>query len=184
MGKRTVEIRFCDCCSKELVGRLTFRTCPLCHKDVCLACIEKENTKHKPRERKPKAEPLSAFSITQTTGDKEPVIENIKKKGAATKQAQIEKPTPEKAASPDLIIEDEPETADKKGDNLTIHTPTGLDGDTEYKVNIAGSEASGTESVGLRLVVLTALEEWSGKIPDELSKKERDLIQGILDAGE
>ncbi len=56
MGIRKVEIRFCDSCNKELLGRLTYRTCPVCHKDICLACLEKENAKHKPRERKSKAE--------------------------------------------------------------------------------------------------------------------------------
>lgn len=56
MGTKQVIIRFCDACGKELTGRLTYRTCPICGKDVCLSCIEKENAKHKPRERKQKVE--------------------------------------------------------------------------------------------------------------------------------
>ena len=54
MGKRTVEIRFCDSCNKEIVGRLTVYTCPVCHADICVECQEKEDAKHKPRERKTK----------------------------------------------------------------------------------------------------------------------------------
>lgn len=64
MGERTITLRFCDSCQKELVGRLTFRTCPCCGKDICLACLEKENTKHKPRERKPKTETLMPQTTT------------------------------------------------------------------------------------------------------------------------
>ncbi len=56
MGKITKIIQICDCCKKELVGRLTYRTCPCCGKDVCLACISKEDARHKPKEKKVKAE--------------------------------------------------------------------------------------------------------------------------------
>ena len=77
-------------------------------------------------------------------------------------------------------IKDSLELADKKGDNLTIHVPTGLKGDTKYCVNIAGYEAKGDM---LRETVMRVLEEWSGKVPDELSSQERATIQGILDAG-
>ena len=59
MSIKTIKVTVCDCCFKELTGRLTFRTCPICDKDVCLSCIDKENAKHKPRERKPKFEPLT-----------------------------------------------------------------------------------------------------------------------------
>ena len=95
-------------------------------------------------------------------------------------RADLGKKHKKQASTPS--IEKSQEIVDKKGTNMTIHVPTGLKGDTEYKVSIAGSEASGPESVGLRRVVLTALEEWSGKIPDELTEQERATIQGILDA--
>ena len=51
MSVRKVEIRFCDKCSKELVGRLTYRICPCCGKEICLSCIDKANSKHKPRKK-------------------------------------------------------------------------------------------------------------------------------------
>ena len=73
------------------------------------------------------------------------------------------------------------EIADKTGDNLIIHVPTGLGKDTDYQVNIAGSEARGPT---LRLTVMEALLPDDGKIPDCLSDFERKTIQDILDAGE
>ena len=71
-----------------------------------------------------------------------------------------------------------PEVTDSKIDNLTIHTPTGLYGDNDYRVSIAGSEASG---ISLRLTVMEALKKTDGKIPDCLNEQERKTIQGILD---
>jgi hypothetical protein len=65
-------------------------------------------------------------------------------------------------------------------ENLTIHTPTGAGDDTEYKVNILGSEATGPS---LWLTVLAALEEWGGKVPDNLTDEEKNLIDGILEPG-
>lgn len=56
MGTKQVTVRFCDCCDKEIVGRLTLHTCPVCGKDICVECQEKEDARHKPRERKPKTE--------------------------------------------------------------------------------------------------------------------------------
>ncbi len=56
MSKRTVILTICDKCEKEITGRLTYKTCPCCGKDVCLACINKEDAKHKPREKKQKKE--------------------------------------------------------------------------------------------------------------------------------
>ncbi len=55
----TKEIHVCDRCHKELMGRLTFRVCPCCKKEICLACIAKEDARHKPRDRKPKPEQVS-----------------------------------------------------------------------------------------------------------------------------
>jgi len=73
----------------------------------------------------------------------------------------------------------DPGIADKKGDNLTIHTPTGLGDDTEYKVSIAGFEATGFL---LRETILAALEGFNGKIPDCLDESERKILESILGA--
>ena len=92
------------------------------------------------------------------------------------------KPTPEAPQSThkQAKVEELEEVAGNKGDNLQIHVPTGLTGDTEYKVNIAGSEASGP---ALRLTVMEALGKWDGRIPAFLSDYERETIQKILNAG-
>lgn len=151
MSKRTVILTICDKCEKELTGRLTYRTCPCCGKDVCLACIDKEGAKHKPRERKEKAE--------STTID-------------------VTVPIPE--GTPTILIEDLPIEKRMAADNLTIHVPTEEKGDHNYRVNIAGSEATGPL---LRETVMEALKPFDFKIPDCLSDEERQQIQGILDAG-
>ena len=148
MGSRKVVETFCDKCGKEIIGRLTLHTCPCCSKDICVSCQLKEDNKHKPRERKPKVEPIVG------------VITERKKR-------------------PNLIIEDTPEIADKKGENLTIHVPTGVGDDTDYVIKVAGSEAR--SPVGLRVTVLAALEEFNGKIPECLSDYEKEIIRSILE---
>ncbi len=71
MAVKTIEIRVCDKCNKELVGRLTYRVCPCCDAEVCLACIEKANSKQKPKERKTKEKPITAPPVE--TSDTTPV---------------------------------------------------------------------------------------------------------------
>ncbi len=60
MAVKTIEIRVCDKCNKNLVGRLTYRKCPCCGGEVCLACIDKANAKEKPKEKKLKEKPTTA----------------------------------------------------------------------------------------------------------------------------
>lgn len=125
-----------------------------------------------PRERKSKPEPVvTASEIAEAL---EPVTEKIKKR---RKTQDVPEITDKK--DDNLTIHPE----NWKGDNLTIHTPTGLGDDTEYKVNIAGSEATWPMNLGIRVIVLTALEEFGCKIPDSLSAFDRKTVQDILDAG-
>ena len=114
MGVRTVEIRFCDCCDKEIIGRLVTHTCPACHADICVECQTREDNKHKPRERKPKAE--------QVPGPTPEAPQSTRKR----KQVKVE----------ELV-----EVADKKGDNLTIHVPA-PDKIEPYVVSILDSKAT------------------------------------------
>jgi len=166
VGSKTIEIRYCDKCEKEIVGRLTLHTCPVCGKDICVECQEKEDAKHKPRERKAKAEPEPTLGDMRVRGGR---VEHYVKAGKDIKVRTV--------LSNDL----KQEIVIKKGDNLSIHVPTGIDDDTEYKVNIAGFETTGAT---LRVAVLAVLEDkFNGKIPDCLSEQERETIKGILDAG-
>ena len=63
--------------------------------------------------------------------------------------------------------------------NLVIHTPTGLKGDTNFRVTIRDAEASGPS---LRLTVLEVLRHYGDKIPDFLTDRERKQLEGILNA--
>ena len=69
MGTRQIIVRFCDKCNKEILGRLTIHTCPVCNADICVSCQEKENARHQPREKKPKAK-AEAESPTEVESDK------------------------------------------------------------------------------------------------------------------
>src|SRR3990167_2076683 len=74
----------------------------------------------------------------------------------------------------------ESEIADKRKENLIIHTPTGIGDDTNYIVSIAGSRVTSPESAGLRAAIVTALAEFGGEIPDCLSADKRELLQNVL----
>lgn len=45
MSTKTITIRVCDCCGKEIKGRLTADTCPCCKQEFCRECFEKANPK-------------------------------------------------------------------------------------------------------------------------------------------
>jgi ribosome-binding protein aMBF1 (putative translation factor) len=49
------EIRYCDSCGKEIVGRLIAIPCPCCKKDICMECLDKAKESGSPKPvRKPK----------------------------------------------------------------------------------------------------------------------------------
>ena len=64
MSKKTITITTCDKCKRELTGRLTYRTCPICHKDICLACIDKENAKLAAKAHPPAVPAVAATVVT------------------------------------------------------------------------------------------------------------------------
>lgn len=124
MAIKKIEVRVCDKCQRELVGRLTYRVCPCCNAEVCLECLEKANKKLMHREKKqeqvstPPAEgstetiePHINLHEVATAGTDEfhtlePATLEPKKRGskkAARNQAQKETPMPEKALDlPDI----------------------------------------------------------------------------------
>jgi len=163
---------FCDLCKKELTRNMVaqrlavksgnFTAEVIISKkgianegDLCLDCLLKM-LKQKPKrkyEKKQKTEQVSNPPV-------EPVIEKIKKTRGRPSTKQ------------------NPEITDRKGDKLIIHVPSGLGNDTEYNVNIAGSEATGET---LKQTISKALEKFNGKMPDCLTEHEKTLLQEIID---
>lgn len=147
MSKRTVILTICDCCSKELTGRLTFHTCPCCGFDICVACQEKENARHKPRERKPKVVPTenevetSEVPTPPATGT-ETAVPKPKKRG---KRVEPEK------------TEEEPEIADKKGENPTDLIST-------FSVSVGQGDEPHIATLGTRTERAKTLKECALKL--------------------
>lgn len=72
MSTKTITIRICDSCGKEIKGRLIVHTCPCCGKDICVACQEAQDAKDKtpdaPKKLKKKEfVPPVSESDTETT---------------------------------------------------------------------------------------------------------------------
>ncbi len=61
MSIKTVEIRVCDSCGKQIEGRLIVHNCPCCKKEFCNECYAKANTKRQPKE--PKGKKAKAGSL-------------------------------------------------------------------------------------------------------------------------
>ena len=78
MGIKKIELHVCDSCGKEIKGRLIVHTCPCCAMEICNVCQAKEDSKHKPRERKPKTE---AEPITVITPELQELEEGLNSEG-------------------------------------------------------------------------------------------------------
>ena len=66
MSIKKIEMTVCDKCGKEIKGRLIVHVCPCCGKECCIKCQTAEDARHKPREKKRKAEQGAASPVPVT----------------------------------------------------------------------------------------------------------------------